>query len=144
MAKKAAPKKEPPKESPPDMPEIPSGYEEVGDYWEQMFVFDKVSDYIAGIYRGSVANIGENESNVHIFEVDGVRIGVWGSVVLDKRMDAVKMNAQAMLVYEGVEVSEKTGRTYKDFKVYQKKGTGQTRTPNRQPSRTGHEDDIPF
>lgn len=136
MAKgKAAPKTEP-KVKEPDMPEVPKGYEEVGDYWEKMFAFENKGDHITGIYRGSVGNIGENESNVHIFEVDGERIGVWGSSVLDKRMTSVKHDALVMIVLEGREVSEKSGRIYKDFKVYQKKGTGQTR--QRPP------DDIPF
>ena len=120
----------------PEMPEVPKDYEEVGDYWEKMFAFENKGDSISGIFRGSVANIGENESNVHIFEVAGERIGVWGSSVLDKRMDSVKLDALIMVVLEGREVSEKTGREYKDFKVYQKKGTG---TP-RQKSK----DDIPF
>ena len=134
VRKKDAPKKEPPKE--PDLPEIPGGYDEVGDYWEKMFAFEKKGDFISGIYRGSVGNIGENLSTVHIFEVDGERIGVWGSAVLDKRMDSVKVNGDTMVVLQGREVSESSGRTYKDFKVYQKRGTGTARKHVK--------DDIPF
>jgi len=118
------------------MPNVPKGYEEVGDYWEKMFAFESKGDFISGIYRGSVGKIGENESNVHIFEVDGERIGVWGSAVLDKRMTSVKHDADVMIVLEGREVSEATGRMYKDFKVYQKKGTGESRQRTK--------DDIPF
>jgi len=118
------------------MPQVPKGYEEVGDYWEKMFAFENKGDFISGIYRGSVGNIGENESNVHIFEVDGERIGVWGSAVLDKRMTSVKHNTNVMVVLEGREVSEKTGRIYKSFKVYQEK--------QRETIRTNLKGDIPF
>ena len=136
MARKETAAKKDAKEKEQDMPPIPKGYEEVGDYWEKMFAFESKGDFISGIYRGSVGKIGENESNVHIFEVDGERIGVWGSAVLDKRMTSVKHDADVMIVLEGREVSEATGRMYKDFKVYQKKGTGESRQRTK--------DDIPF
>jgi len=136
VARKSAVPKTKAKDKEPSLPDVPKDYEEVGDYWEKMFAFENKGDSISGIYRGSVPNIGENESNVHIFEVDGERIGVWGSSVLDKRMDSVNLNASLMVVLQGREVSDQTGREYKDFKVYQKKGTG---TP-RQRSK----DDIPF
>ena len=136
MAKKLTKKEREAKEAEEKMPQVPDGYEEVGDYWEKMFAFESKGDFISGKYRGSVGKIGENESNVHIFEVDGERIGVWGSAVLDKRMTSVKHDADVMVVLQGREVSEATGRMYKDFKVYQMKGTGQSRQQTK--------DDIPF
>jgi len=48
----------------------------------------------------------------------------------------VKHDADVMVVLQGREVSEATGRIYKDFKVYQKKGTGESRQRTK--------DDIPF
>jgi len=120
----------------PDTPEVPKGYEEVGDFWESMFTFESPGDFIQGKFHGTVGKVGENESNVHIIEHDGERKGIWGSAVLDKRMSSVNLYADVMIVFQSLEQSEKSGREYKDFKVYAKKGTG---TP-----RKAREDDIPF
>ena len=117
-------------------PDVPKGYEEVGDFWESMFTFESPGDFIQGKFCGTVANVGENESSVHIIEKDGERVGIWGSAVLDKRMSSVNLNADVMVVFQSLEQSEKSGREYKDFKVYAKKGTGTQRRPR--------EDDIPF
>jgi len=117
-------------------PEVPKGYEEVGDFWEEMHTFESPGDFIQGMFCGTVAKVGENESNVHIIQKDGKRIGIWGSAVLDKRMSSVNLNADVMVVFQSLEQSEKSGREYKDFKVYAKKGTGTQRRPR--------EDDIPF
>jgi len=120
----------------PDTPDVPKGYEEVGDFWESMFTFEKPGDFIQGRFHGTVARVGENESNVHIIERDGERLGIWGSAVLDKRMSSVNLNADVMVVFQSLETSERSGREYKDFKVYAKKGTGT--------ARKSREDDIPF
>ena len=117
-------------------PEIPKGYDEVGDFWESMFTFESPGDFIQGMFCGTVARVGENESSVHIIQSEGERKGIWGSAVLDKRMNSVNLNADVMIVFQSLETSERSGREYKDFKVYAKKGTG---TPRR-----AVEDDIPF
>jgi len=120
----------------PESPDVPKGYEEVGDFWESMHTFETPGDFIQGRYCGTVAKVGENESNVHIIESSGERLGIWGSAVLDKRMNSVNLGADVMVIFHSLETSERSGREYKDFKVYAKKGTG---TP-----RKAREDDIPF
>ena len=135
----AKPKKDASKEQPPineNMPEVPKGYEEVGDFWESMYLFEKPGDFIEGRFKGTVAKVGENESQVHIIDSKGERFGIWGSAVLDKRMGSVNRDADIMIVFQSLETSDKSGREYKDFKVYAKKGTGTPRKPR--------EDDIPF
>jgi len=117
-------------------PEVPKGYDEVGDFWESMFTFESPGDFIQGKFCGTVARVGENESSVHIIEHEGERKGIWGSAVLDKRMSSVNLNADVMIVFQSLETSERSGREYKDFKVYAKKGTGTARKTR--------EDDIPF
>ena len=136
MAPKNPKKASKPKTGPPGTPDVPKGYEEVGDFWESMHLFETPGDFIQGKYCGTVANVGENESNVHIIEHEGERKGVWGSAVLDKRMSSVNLGADIMVVFHSFETAEKSGREYRDFKVYAKKGTG---TPRR-----AVEDDIPF
>ena len=136
MATKDPKKATPSKTQSPKSPEVPKGYDEVGDFWESMFTFESPGDFIQGKFCGTVAKVGENESNVHIIEKDCERLGIWGSAVLDKRMCSVILNAVVMVVFQSLEQSEKSGREYKDFKVYAKKGTGTQRRPR--------EDDIPF
>lgn len=136
MATKAPKKASDTKGKTPESPEVPKGYEEVGDFWESMFTFESPGDFIQGMFCGTVAKVGENESNVHIIQHEGKRVGIWGSAVLDKRMSSVNLNADVMVVFQSLEQSEKSGREYKDFKVYAKKGTGTQRRPR--------EDDIPF
>ncbi len=117
-------------------PAVPKGYEEVGDFWEEMFTFESPGDFIQGVFCGTVANVGENESSVHIIQSEGKRVGIWGSAVLDKRMSSVNLSADVMIVFQSLEQSEKSGREYKDFSVYAKKGTGTVRK--------AREDDLPF
>lgn len=136
MALKNPKKASPPKTQNDKSPEIPKGYDEVGDFWESMFTFEAPGDFIQGKFHGTVAKVGENESNVHIIESEGERKGIWGSAVLDKRMSSVNLNADVMIVFQSLETSDKSGREYKDFKVYAKKGTGTVRKTR--------EDDLPF
>lgn len=118
------------------IPDVPEGYEEVGDYWDEMYAFENKGDRFEGIFVASIPDIGENESTVHVFKHEGRRIGIWGSTILDTRMVDVQRGDSALIVFEGMDVSPKTGRTFKSFKVYRKKGL----SPGKKPS----EDDIPF
>lgn len=117
-------------------PEVPEGYEEVGDYWDEMFAFENKGDEFKGMFVATIPNIGENQSNVHVFKVEGQRVGIWGSTILDNRMADIERNDSCMIVFEGQEVSPKSGRLFKSFKVYRKPGLDMPKTPG--------EDDIPF
>lgn len=101
--------------------ETPDGYDEVGDHWDDMFTFDIKHPEVAGNFLGTALHIGENDSAVHILLVDGVRTGVWGSTLLDSRMKSVEEGDRIMIRYMGTEQSPKSGREYKDFKVFRAK-----------------------
>ena len=47
----------------------------------------------------------------------GKSVGVWGSTVLDGKMNAVKVGQQVKIVYLG-KVSPEGGREYKQYEVF--------------------------
>lgn len=116
--------------------ETPEGWDEVGDHWEEMFIFDKDHLEIEGTFLGTAPHIGENDSNVHILNSKGIRTGIWGSSLLDTRMKGVEEGDYIMIRYIGMPTAKKSGRAYKDFKVFRKQGT---QSPSPVDS-----DDIPF
>lgn len=121
MAKKTQSKPTKQDEQPP-IDEQPDGeWEEIGDFWDSMFLFEGEGATFDGIYQQSVADIGPNKSKVHIFLRDGIRVGVWGSAVLDRRMEGVEPGRLTRIKHCGEAVSGESGRTYKEFKIWQKK-----------------------
>ena len=75
-------------------------------------------DEIFGIYIGVEHDVGENDSNIYTFEVtEGKNVGVWGSTVLDRKMNAVKVGHQVKIVYLG-KVTPQGGREYKNYDVF--------------------------
>lgn len=107
--------------SQPSRPDPGSEWEQVGDHWDEMHAFEDVGDVFEGIYLCSVDDVGPNKSMVHIFDVQTVRTGVWGSSVLDRRMGSVTPGHMVRITYESNEVNPASGRTYKALEVLQKK-----------------------
>lgn len=120
----------------PKAQEVPEGFEEVGDHWDEMFMLSDETPEIMGIYRQTADNIGEFKSKVHILNAGSSRIGVWGSTLLDSRMACVTPGNIVIIRYMGVEHSEKSGREYQVYKVFEKKGTLRQTGPDGE--------DIPF
>ena len=77
----------------------------------------QVGDCIEGIYVGKVENYGSNHSNVYILDVDGERIGVWGSTVIDEHMGDVAIDSHVGIEYAGTAKSVKSGKEYKRFLI---------------------------
>ena len=72
-----------------------------------------------GIYQSREDHIGENDSTIYTFEVNGEFIGVWGNAVLDVRFKNLKFGEEVKIVYLGQEKSEKRkGKFYHNFEVY--------------------------
>lgn len=111
-------------------------WEEVGDSWDSMYLFEGEGATFAGIYKQSVSDVGPNNSKVHIFLKDGIRVGLWGSSVLDRRMKGVRPGLETFIKHCGEAVSADTGWTYKEFKIWQKKPSGVVETRENA--------DIPF
>lgn len=66
------------------------------------------------------SGLGANNSMLYTLEANGERIGVWGSTVLDTKMAGVQRGSMVKIEPQGEVVSEKTKRTYQDFKVFVK------------------------
>lgn len=111
-------------------------FEEVGGFWDDMFFFEAEGDHLTGSYLRSVDNVGPNDSIVHVLSVDNIPIGIWGTVLLDNRMESIEAGDIVRIVYNGMLVNEKTGRSYRSFNVYKKKV--------EKPAASDSSDDIPF
>jgi hypothetical protein len=75
---------------------------------------------LVGVYTGKEEHVGENDSNVYSFEVEGGDVmSVWGTTLLDMRLKNIKEGEEVKIVYLGEEKSMKrTGKTYHNFEVY--------------------------
>ncbi len=137
MAKQKVTKKTQAKKAPPETTPESEGWEVVGNTWDDVYLFSNPGDVFEGIYVASAADIGPNSSYVHIFLVDGVRIGVWGSAALDQRMKSCKVGYMTRIRFDSLALAQKSGRSYRDFQVWQqdRPAPGYSEAP---------EDDIPF
>ena len=80
----------------------------------------KEGDGVQGRYVSKMENIGKNNSNIYLLEAsDGKTIGVWGSSVIDNKMRNIAEGKMVAIEFIGDAVSEKTGRTYRDYEVGQ-------------------------
>lgn len=113
-----------------------NGWEEVVESWDEIFTFGKKGDAIEGILQAKVPEVGPNESTVYVISKDGVKFGIWGSAVLDKRMRSVQPQDEVMVIYLGEAIAPKSNRAYHDYKVLTR---GTKHVPGHQPS-----DDVPF
>ena len=119
-----------------EAPPAENGWDEVVESWDDIFTFDKKNDTITGILQAKVPDVGPNRSTVYVIEKDGVKLGIWGSTILDHRMRSVNAKDEIMVVYLGKAVAPKSQREYHDFKVF-------TRGTKHTPAQAGS-DDIPF
>ena len=86
-----------------------------GDTWKP----EKEGDTIQGVYKAKKENVGINESNIYVIQVEGVETttGVWGSTVLDSRMEEVPIGSIVKIEFTGHEKG-KGPKPYKTFRVW--------------------------
>ena len=90
---------------------------EVGNTWN--YKEEGENAELIGTYIGKKEHVGENDSTVYTIDCLGEIKDVWGSTVLDIRMQAVKIGEDVKLVYLGQLPSEKRkGKTYHNFDVF--------------------------
>ena len=77
-------------------------------------------DTIEGLYIEKNGNIGVNNATIHILENETkTKIGIWGSTVLDRKLEKVPFGTEIKVVYLGRKPSEKrAGKEYHDFQVF--------------------------
>jgi len=79
----------------------------------------QVGAQIEGVYAERIENTGKKKnSTIHIIEVgaDKKRVGVWGGVVLDRRLKEVPFGSNIALEYKG-KANTKDGNQYNDYWV---------------------------
>jgi hypothetical protein len=75
----------------------------------------EVGDSIEGKYVEKYENIGTYKSNVYVLDVNGERIGVWGSTVIDENMKDVALGSIVGFEFAGMRQGK--GGEYKDFRL---------------------------
>lgn len=90
-------------------------FREMGNEPEEEWKPTEVGDSITGIYAKKKTKVGPNESNLYVFEVEGKLRSVWGSKLLDERMNNIhiELGDTLRITYEGK--NEKP--VYHKFKV---------------------------
>ncbi len=88
-----------------------------GDTWKP----ENEGDTIVGKYIVKKENIGLNNSNIYILQVEGKDepTSVWGSSVLDTKFEEIPLKAKVKIEYLGREKG-KGPQPYKNFKVLYK------------------------
>jgi len=90
-------------------------FKEVGKELPEVWTPKKEGDFIEGIYAQRKSNVGPNNSNLYVLEIEGKLKSVWGSTVLDDLMvdPNIKIGDTLRITYDG----ENDKPKYKKFKV---------------------------
>lgn len=84
---------------------------------EEGSVWDR-KDPIEGKYINYKEKVGPNESKLYTLKTKEGEVGVWGSTVLDTKFAQIQRNSMVKIEPLGETKSEKSGRTYQDYKVF--------------------------
>ena len=110
--------------------------------------FEKNSE-VEGTYVLREEEVGRNASNLYHLELeDGKRVSIWGNTILDNRFELVDLGEEVKIVYLGMEKSEKTGRSYRNFDLYHRKAAFKkvedtsTTTAKAQPSQPTAKENV--
>ncbi len=92
-------------------------YEEVNPGLPDVWTHDKEGDFIEGIYLKMKDNVGKNKANMYVLDVDGKKMSVWGTTVLDNKMEDVSIGSKIKITFEGKDQDKE----YKNYKVEEDK-----------------------
>ena len=88
----------------------------VTDNWD--YKKEGAGSEIVGKLTNIKDDVGPNGSKVYeIRTKDGVK-SFWGSVILDARLQNISIGGEVRIVYKGSEISDKSGRPYHNFDVF--------------------------
>lgn len=73
--------------------------EATGNFWKP----EKEEEFIEGLLTKVEENVGANNSRVYHIETleDHINTKLWGTTILDNRMDEVKVGQQVKITYKG-------------------------------------------
>lgn len=72
-------------------------------------------DSVEGVYISKEENKGANNSNAYHLEKEGKQIMIWGTTIIDDRMQYAKIGEYVKIIYKGIEKNKKG----QDLKIYQ-------------------------
>lgn len=82
----------------------------------------KEGDELAGVLVEVQSNVGQNSSMLYTIEqLNGERVDVWGSTVLDTRMKNVQVGNEVKIVFLGLGQKKGGKQAPKLFDVYHRK-----------------------
>lgn len=88
--------------------------QEAADAWD----FEKEPELI-GTYISRKANVGRHNSMLYkIKKTDGTIIAVWGSTVLDGRLEDIEIGSMIKIMFLGDMASPSGGADYHNFEVF--------------------------
>lgn len=90
-------------------------FKEIGKELPEQWKFENEGDFIQGIYVQKNTEVGVNNANLYVLEVEGKLKSIWGSTVLDNKMvdPKIEIGDTIRITYEGENKKPK----YHKFKV---------------------------
>ena len=88
------------------------------DIFEDTWMPKEEGDSIEGVLVEIKENVGVNKSKLYKVQTDDGLISVWGSTILDSRLEQVPVGAKIKIVYQGLGKAKAGRNAPKLFKVY--------------------------
>ena len=97
-----------------------TGGSNIKSYWPKKAAARKVGDEITGIYRKRMErkNPDGTDSILYLVETSEGMVGVNASATITRALEQIPYDTTVKIVFNGQAKSQKTGRSYNDFKVY--------------------------
>lgn len=97
-----------------------TGGSNIKSYWPKKAAERKVGDEITGIYRKRMErkNPDGTDSVLYLVETSEGMVGVNASATITRALEQIPYDTTVKIVFNGQAKSQKTGRSYNDFKVY--------------------------
>lgn len=97
-----------------------TGGSNISSYWPKKVDERKIGDSITGIYRKRMErkNPDGTDAVLYLVETSEGLVGVNSSATITRALEQIPFDTTIKIVFNGKAKSQKTGRTYNDFKVY--------------------------
>jgi len=100
--------------------EVTNNSSTIKSYWPKKSSERKVGDSITGIYRKRMdhKNPDGTDAVLYILETEDGLVGVNSSATISRALEQIPFDTNVKIVFNGKAKSQKTGRSYNDFRVY--------------------------
>ena len=97
-----------------------TGGSNIKSYWPKKADERKEGDTITGVYRKRMErkNPDGSDSILYLVETSEGMVGVNASATITRALEQIPYDTTVKIVFNGQAKSQKTGRSYNDFKVY--------------------------